>query len=156
MTKEETKKFLDNTKVFVSGKSDLIQKKLFSLGYNWRENNNYELLFAEKPFLFIHDNGEITHGDDMNYFKYQIYREITAEQILSLELTESYRSFKDKDECWKEMQQHQPFGWICRNSKYRQILGVSDSGIRLPDLFCTFEQAADSIFLDGAPFGIKE
>ena len=31
MTKEEIKKFLDNTKVYVNGKSEEIQKKLFSL-----------------------------------------------------------------------------------------------------------------------------
>lgn len=23
-----------------------------------------------------------------------------------------YRPFKDKEECWTEMQKHQPFGWV--------------------------------------------
>lgn len=32
--------------------------------------------------------------------KYRIKREPT------------YRPFKSKDECWNEMQKHQPFGWI--------------------------------------------
>ena len=156
MTKNEIKKFLDNTKVYVNGKSDLIQKKLFSLGYNWLENNNYEVLFTEKPFLFINDDGEITHSDNMNYFKYQKFKEITAEQILSLELTESCRPFLNQEECWREMHKHQPFGWIYRGSKYCQILVVGNVGIRLADLFLTFDQAVDDTFADGTPFGIKE
>ena len=24
----------------------------------------------------------------------------------------SYRPFKDAEECWKEMEKHQPFGWV--------------------------------------------
>lgn len=154
MTKEEIRKSLDNTKVYVNGKSKEIQEKLFSLGYKWLGGNKVQ--FMEQPFLFISDDGRITHSNDMVYFKNCEEIEITDEQILSLELTESCRPFKDKDECWREMHKHQPFGWIYRGSKYRQILAVGEVGIRLADLFLTFDQAVDDTFADGTPFGIKE
>lgn len=156
MTKEEIKKFLDNTKVYVDGKSEKIQKKLFSLGYNWFGDKDYKVQLIEKPFLFISNKEEITHSNDMDLFKMNEYTEITAEQILSLELTESCRPFLNQEECWREMHKHQPFGWIYRGSKYRQILAVGEVGIRLADLFLTFDQAVDDTFADGTPFGIKE
>lgn len=87
MIKEEIKKFLENTKVCVNGKSEEIQKKLFSFGYKWRFGKN-KVKFTGKPFLFINDDGEITHSDDRDFFNRQEETEITAEQILSLELTE--------------------------------------------------------------------
>lgn len=168
MTKEEIKKFLDNTKVYVNGKSEEIQKKLFSFGYNWLENNNYEILFPEKPFLFINDDGIITHSENMNYFNNHKYTEITAEQILSLELTECYRPFKDKNECWNEMMKHQPFGWIkSKDSGNFSLIGFVQWYSYFEDVMVTFaasEQIARSAsalfekytFADGAPFGIKE
>lgn len=154
MTKEEIRKFLDNTKVYVNGKSKEIQEKLFSFGYKWLGGNKVQ--FMEQPFLFISDDGRITHSNDMVSFKNCEETEITAEQILSLELTESCRPFLNQEECWREMHKHQPFGWIYRGSKYRQILAVGEVGIRLADLFLTFDQAVDDTFADGTPFGIKE
>ena len=168
MTKEEIKKFLDNTKVYVNGKSEEIQKKLFSLGYNWLENIYYEILFPEKPFLFINDDGIITHSENMNYFKNHKNTEITAEQILSLELTECYRPFKDKNECWNEMLKHQPFGWIkSKDSGNFSLIGFVQWYSYFEDVMVTFaatEQIARSAsglfkkytFADGTPFGIKE
>ena len=154
MTKEEIRKFLDNTKVYVNGKSKEIQEKLFSFGYKWLGGNKVQ--FMEQPFLFISDDGRITHSNDMVFFKNCEETEITAEQILSLELTESYRPFKDKDECWREMQKHQPFGWVYHNYNYHQILVVGDVGIRFVGFSLTFDQAVNDTFPDGTPFGIEE
>lgn len=155
MTKEEIKKFLDNTKVYVNGKSKEIQEKLFSLGYTWAGGEN-NVKHTDKPFLFIYEKDEISFTCDMEWFVNHENREITAEQILSLELTENYRPFKDKNECWREMQQHQPCGWVCHNSKRCQILEVGNVGIRFVSLFLTFDQAVNDTFTDGTPFGIKE
>ena len=72
-----------------------------------------------------------------------------------------YRPFKDAEECWQEMQKHQPFGWLKdkKDGHYVLITGVNDdtcgmslngnaawslSGIM--DLFT---------FADGVPFGVK-
>lgn len=154
MTKEEIKKFLGNTKVYVNGTSKEIQEKLFSFGYKWVGGKKVQ--FVENPFLYIDNELKLSYGDDMVYFTNHWYREITAEQILSLELTESYRPFKDKNECWNEMLKHQPFGWMCGKSNYKQIQVVVNSGVKFVDVFFTFDEAVDYTFADGTPFGIKE
>ena len=152
MTKEEIKKFLDNTKVYVNGKSEEIQKKLFSFGFHWFGINYNKVQFTEEPFLFISDDYIITYSDFMSHK----FTEITAEQILSLELTEGYRPFKDKNECWNEMLNHQPFGWLRCMSEYRHILVITNNGIEFESISFNFEEASKSSFADGAPFGIKE
>ena len=86
MTKEEIRKFLDNTKVYVNGKSREIQEKLFSFGYSLGTCKTVN--FTYKPFLFIHSNGKITYGDNMVNFMQHANKEISAEEILSLEVYE--------------------------------------------------------------------
>ena len=151
MTKEEIKKILDNTKVYVNGKSKEIQEKLFSFGYSWW-NGSKIVDHTDKPFLFIDNDITITYGDDMEYFIKHKKKEITAEEILSIELTKpSYRPFKTKEECWNEMLKHHPFGWtkLIGETGYSLITDVDDE-ILYSDAFkgCTFA--------DGTPFGIKE
>ena len=167
MTKEEIKKFLDNTKVYVNGKSEEIQKKLFSFGYYWYYNKLPKVSLTESPFLFIASDG-ITYSSDMCYFNNHKNTEITAEQILSLELTEGYRPFKDKNECWNEMLKHQPFGWVkSKDNGNFSLIGFVQWYSYFEDVMVTFaasEQITRSatcifekyIFADGAPFGIKE
>ena len=60
-----------------------------------------------------------------------------------------YRPFKGVEECWNEMQNHHPFGWIKRNGKYVNITLVSGES-SYDDSFKSFT------FADGEPFGIKE
>ena len=163
-TKEEIKKFLDNTKVYVNGKSEEIQKKLFSFGFHWFGINYNKVQFTEEPFLFISDDYIITHSDFNNHK----FTEITAEQILSLELTKGYRPFKDKNECWNEMLKHQPFGWVkSKDNGDFSLIGFIQWDSYFEDVLITLatsEQLARSsrslfekyIFADGAPFGIKE
>lgn len=169
MTREEIRKFLDNTKVYVNGKSKEIQEKLFSFGYKWIGDGPTEVQFTEKPFLFIYDNGYISYTSDMSYFVMHPNREITADEILSLEVTEpSYRPFKSQEECWKEMNNHKPFGWLKskKNGRYRCIgevswsdefetvyiaLSTSESLSR-----CSGAVFDEYTFADGTPFGIKE
>ncbi len=63
----------------------------------------------------------------------------------------TYRAFKSKEECWEEMQKHQPFGWVkyIDSSSYFTIEGICDNS----DFEYLFE---NKIFADGTPFGIKE
>ena len=169
MTKEEIRKFLDNTKVYVNGKSKEIQEKLFSFGYRWSITCSTEIGHAERPFLFIYKGGDITYASNMYKFVENEHREISADEILSLEVTEpSYRPFKSQDECWKEMNNHQPFGWLKlkKNGRYRcigAVLGPDNSEIvgivlstseSLLRLSCALFD--EYTFADGAPFGIKE
>lgn len=153
MTKEEIRKILDNTKVYVNGKSRAIQEKLFSFGYDWSPINRRVIKNITEPFLFIDKNGNITHGNNMYFFKMHENREITAEEILSLEVTEpSYRPFKNAEECWQEMRKHSPFGWFRHKKKghYEPMRIDISEDLLFEIYFNTYT------FADGTPFGIKE
>ena len=72
-----------------------------------------------------------------------------------------YRPFKDAEECWQEMQKHQPFGWIKSKedgSRSLITLIISEENI---DINCIGGFDSDKImkrftFADGAVFGILE
>ena len=155
MTRKEAVEFLANTKVYVNGKSKEIQKKLFSLGYEWSDGDT-KVCYTKSPFLYMSSSMTFTMGNDMEYFSERILREISAEEILSLELTETtYRPFKDKDECWNEMLKHHPFGWTKHKEKqfYENWISVGSNGIDGTSFYDVYK---DHTFADGTPFGIKE
>ena len=71
-----------------------------------------------------------------------------------------YRPFKSQEECWKEMLNHQPFGWIKdkEDGHYSMVAMVDDAVIRISgnkDWFID-EIMNNYTFADGTPFGIKE
>ena len=159
MTREEAIKMLANTKVYVDGKSREIQEKLFSLGFYWTSGSK-QVLFEEKPFLFLWKNMNIRYSGDMECFTKNLFREITAADILSIVIDEpEYRPFKNADECWEEMKKHKPIGWIKSTLvNYRgYITGVRDYGVYCDSECRSFETAFNSVlFADGTPFGVKE
>lgn len=74
-----------------------------------------------------------------------------------------YRPFKDAEECWNEMQKHQPFGVV--KDKYYTKFQIYRSFTALFINGCNFRGYENSTFLnnfnnllfaDGTPFGIKE
>ena len=73
-----------------------------------------------------------------------------------------YRPFKNKKECWGEMQKHQPFGWIKCEEGCFNIVYVTDEYVGLADpdgssiLLASKNSYQDNTFADGTPFGIKE
>lgn len=70
-----------------------------------------------------------------------------------------YRPFKSQEECWQEMLNHQPFGWIkAPNGELFCIDKVFDEGVVYKHSTCRFEEYLDGnyTFADGIPFGIKE
>ena len=77
-----------------------------------------------------------------------------------IKLEPRYRPFKDAEECWNEMQKHQPFGWVNYNGYRANIAAVMGSAITFVNnkgytLF--FQQAFEGCtFIDKQPFGIKE
>ena len=155
MTRKEAVEFLANTKVYVNGKSKEIQKKLFSLGYEWSDGDT-NVCYTKSPFLYISSSMTFTMGNDMEHFSERILREISAEEILSLELTETtYRPFNDAKECWNEMLKHHPFGWTKHKEKqfYENWICVNSNGIDGTSFYDVYK---DHTFADGTPFGIKE
>ena len=71
----------------------------------------------------------------------------------------TYRPFKDAEECWKEMQKHQPFGWVEWNDVRYNIYVVSSTSVCLINGNCAnmdFSYAYQKLtFADGTPFGVK-
>ena len=69
-----------------------------------------------------------------------------------------YRPFKNAEECWNEMQKHQPLGWVKCNGQYRLIVRIVKDVLALDMAsVCSFRECmTNAIFADGTPFGIKE
>ena len=163
MTRKEIDKLLANTKVYVAGKSKEIQEKLFSLGYSW--NNDIKstvVCHTEAPFLFIYEDKVITKSSDMNLFCSHENSEITAEEIIALEITEpTYRPCKNKDECLAEMMKHKPFGLVKYYDIFVSIISIDDYGVEYlyekePVNLDYSESLRCLKFIDGTPFGIKK
>ena len=74
----------------------------------------------------------------------------------------TYRPFNSAEECWQEMLNHQPFGWIKCKEGYFNIIYVTDEYVGLADkddsaiLLASKNSYQDNTFADGTPFGIKE
>lgn len=62
-----------------------------------------------------------------------------------------YRPFKSIEECWEEMQKHQPFGWIKTKEPTQYFVCVI--GGLITDFDFRFKNYT---FADGEPYGIKE
>ena len=77
-----------------------------------------------------------------------------------------YRPFRNTEECWQEMQKHQPFGWIKdKNDGHYSMVTTVDAapgedkkhiGINGGNIWTLSETMCDYTFADGEPFGINE
>ena len=73
-----------------------------------------------------------------------------------------YRPFKNAEECWQEMQKHQPFGWVKRNGYYYNIVSTDITSVRIINnkgaiIIVSFSNLLSSYtFVDGTLFGIKD
>ena len=128
ITKEEAKELLPIVKAFAEGKK--IQDKIEGLT-EWVDTDEINLEFEGQKI------------------KHRIKPE------------HKYRPFKTQEECWDEMHKHSDFGWVKAHNTgnlcqincfyYGNRIGIDCNA---PINFgCAFD---DYLFLDGAPFGIKE
>ena len=72
-----------------------------------------------------------------------------------------YRPFANAEECWAEMQKHQPFGWLeCVGCRYN-IVSVSNIDVSMANVsgdiltlrFCDVMET--DTFADGTTFGVN-
>ena len=70
-----------------------------------------------------------------------------------------FRPFANAEECWQEMQKHQPFGWV-KSTLFKNLALVQrvttlyvEINRDIIDYKDTFEKFT---FTDGTPFGVKE
>jgi hypothetical protein len=71
-----------------------------------------------------------------------------------------YRSFKNAEECWTEMQKHQPFGWVKdKKDGYYVLITAVDNGDYMSlsgnSGWSFYSLMKDYTFTDDIPFGIK-
>ncbi len=73
-----------------------------------------------------------------------------------------YRPFNSAEECWQEMQKHQPFGWIRWKKEprnYQSLVLVEKGGVGcvIDEISMKFKESLDILtFADGSVFGVKE
>ena len=72
-----------------------------------------------------------------------------------------YRPFKDAEECWTEMLNHHPFGWLNGDKCFYNIVSVSNIDVSMANVsgdivILNFSDVMeDNTFADGFPFGVK-
>lgn len=72
----------------------------------------------------------------------------------------AYRPFKDAEECWAEMQKHQPVGFMKfkdTESGYYMLTSIARGvGVGINDSLFSYDRVFDDYtFADGLPFGVK-
>lgn len=102
-------------------------------------------------------------GEDV--WSVQFYPTWIDDRDYRIKIGPKYRPFKDVDECWEEMQKHQPFGWVeNKNSHRRYILttmdpnpAYSDCNVRIGETWRGLEYLFEKYtFADRTPFGKLE
>lgn len=122
-----------------------------------------ELLPIIKAFAEVKDIECRTKGFNENWKK------VTHISVLSLKYFEyrinpepKYRPFANAEECWQEMQKHQPFGVVkdkhfANYQTHRAFTFLTNEGCNFrgyEDM--TFENSFKNLlFADGLPFGVK-
>ena len=73
----------------------------------------------------------------------------------------TYRQFKDAEECWQEMLNHHPFGWLKGDKCFYNIVSVINIEVSMANVsgdIVTLDFSdvmEDNTFADGVPFGVK-
>lgn len=109
--------------------------------------------FSEGKEIQYKSNGSWYSAEDIVF--------IGETQRFRIKPEPKYRPFKDAEECWQEMQKHQPFGWV--KSKEDESRALITLIINERDIFINsiggstmYELMEKFTFADGAVFGILE
>ena len=93
-----------------------------------------------------------TEMEEIEFWKHTEYR---------IKPEPKYRPFKNMERCLKEMQKHQPFGWIERNGYWYNIIYTGITYVKIIDTggaiatLCFDDLLSHYSFVDGTPFGVK-
>lgn len=134
MTREEAKVLLPIIQAYAEGKVVECRTKPSVLSKSWQDMNEW------------------TEMKEIEFCKNIEYR---------IKPESKYRPFKDTEECWQEMQKHQPFGWIIKNGYYYNIISigvvsVTIIGTKGTIVILPFSTLLSQYkFVDGALLGIK-
>ncbi len=136
MDRNQAKEFYPILQAYAEGKVIECRTKPSVLSKSWQDMNDW------------------TEMKEIEYWSNTEYR------IKSDNKAEAkYRPFANAEECWKEMEKHQHFGWLKNKiSKYYALITVID------DNFVSLNRSTgwsfnglmgNYTFADGTPFGVK-
>lgn len=123
------------------------------------------------PFVTALAEGRQIQTLDVNSGDWEDIDEITVDYFLSHHLDyrikpePTYRPFKNAEECWKEMQKHQPFGWVKSiNNIDPEVFIYCEAITKIDGVLTSMDEVPFSYdnmyknytFADGTPFGMKE
>lgn len=111
-------------------------KELLPIIQAFAEGKTIQYYYRGENWVDVKPNESVDFSDDVSKYRIKPKQE--------------YRPFKDSEECWNEMQRHQPFGWtkLKGEIEYSFMTDVNDN-INYSDAI------RDYTFADGTPFGIK-
>ena len=79
-------------------------------------------------------------------------------RIKSDSIEPKYRPFDNQEECWNEMQKHQPFGWIKNDvgNIFNILAMFNNNTVKLNDYYNSYSELfKECKFIDNSLFGIK-
>ena len=134
MTREEAKEFYPILQAYAEGKVIECRTRTWELNKGWQYSTNWK------------ETEELKFQDT---YEYRIKPEA------------KYRPFKNAKECWQEMLNHQPFGWVklkdtksgyymLKGIAIQVVIGFNETPFSYNKVF------EDYTFADGAVFGILE
>ena len=135
MDRNQAKEFYPFLQAFAEGKVIECRTKPSALSKSWQDMNEWTEM---KDFEF------------WNNTEYRIKPE------------PKYRPFVNAEECWQEMQKHQPLGWLklkCEDTAYGMLTLIKDKGAAVGTDDTPFSYRYlfyNYTFADRQPFGIKE
>lgn len=134
MDRNQAKEFYPILQAFAEGKVIECRTKPSALSKSWQDMNEWT---------------EIKDITYWNNIEYRIKPDSKAEA--------KYRPFANVEECWAEMLEHQPFGWVKTKDKG---IRLCMSGLNQKSAFTQvghkYDEAFDEFtFADGTPFGVK-
>ena len=131
MTREESKAFYPILQAFAEGKVIECRTKPSALSKSWQDMNDWT---------------EMKEIEYWNNIEYRIKPE------------PKYRPFADAEECWHEMQKHQPFGWV-KSTLFKDfdlVQRVTTLYVEINREIIDYKDALDKFtFADGNNFGVK-
>ena len=86
---------------------------------------------------------------------------VESPNIFRIKPEPKYRPFKNAEECWQEMLNHHPFGWLKGDKCFYNIVSVSNIDVSMANVSGDIvtldfsEVMEDNTFADGLPFGVK-
>lgn len=135
MNRNQAKEFFPIIQAFAEGKVIECRTRTWELNKGWQYSTNWK------------KTEELKFQDT---YEYRIKPE------------PKYRSFKNAEECWNEMQKHQPFGWVKdkKDVHHRVLITAVDDDTCGMSLNGNAAWSLSGImdlytFADGTPFGVK-